>query len=333
MYEALILIIIIIILIRIFHQKLQRKECVETKKNYDYFDEFNIKNIKTNSSIPKIIWTYWDDCPPELIMGFIKSWLDHAPDHKVIVLTSQNYHLYTNGLITDETLSKYKLSQHKADVIKLTILHIHGGIWMDANMICNESLIWVHTIQKNTSCELVGYYSKDHTTLNDYPVIESFFMACIPESVLIGKILDEIKILSKYKGISEYIKQNNINLQNIKPSLYDELWIQVILQKILQTNPTGSFNYQVNDAENTVFLYLKNNNWDTKKSIDALIDGKYKNPLIKIRSYERNYLQHNIVKADKLFNTFGITDYKLLKTSNGCNLLNSKNKVILSVDQ
>jgi len=81
-------------------------------------------------------------------------------------------------------LYEYKIDSitRKSDFIRLELLSKYGGIWMDASIICKYSLNWIHAYQKNTDAEMVGYYINGFTTIEKYPVVENWFISCIPKS-------------------------------------------------------------------------------------------------------------------------------------------------------
>jgi mannosyltransferase OCH1-like enzyme len=49
------------------------------------------ETFEINTSIPKKIWTYWDnDRLPEIIEKCINTWKKHNPNYEIIVLSKQN---------------------------------------------------------------------------------------------------------------------------------------------------------------------------------------------------------------------------------------------------
>lgn len=332
MYHLIIIIAIIVILTIVLHQKSKAiAKPIEEKKRLSNYEEFDLGNSTSESDIPKIIWTYWDECPPAFIMGCIKSWIDKSPDHKVIVLTEKNYTNYIDAIPENGIIN---MQQRKSDLIRVNVLASYGGIWMDGSILCTESLSWVHTIQKNTGVELVCYYLSDFTSNEKFPVLENWFIACKPKSVMMKDILNELNHIITLTHVSEYVKKVQdigVDLQNINKGMYEYLWMHVAIQKILQSNPEEKYKYHAIDASTSAYMYLKQNDWKTGPAIKQLAEGKFKQPIIKLRSGERKYLLDNEKLTNKLFQQFGINDYQRIVGTDKCHIENDNNDIILSI--
>ncbi|QLE58181.1 capsular polysaccharide synthesis protein [Nostoc sp. TCL26-01] len=96
-----------------------------------------------------ILWLQgWDDAP-WLIKQIAESWEINNPDWKVEYLTLNNVHQYVDDIdyLYDQT--KDIEPQHKADIIRLSLLKNHGGVWADATMLCMQPLSsWVEEAVK-----------------------------------------------------------------------------------------------------------------------------------------------------------------------------------------
>lgn len=334
MYQNIIIIVVIITLILIFHYRM-KPPSKEEKKQLEHYEEFDMGNNTSESDIPRIIWTYWDECPPAFIMGCIKSWIDKCPDHEVIVLTNKTYTKYINKIIDN---NMFDFHQRKSDFIRTTILATYGGIWMDASIICTESLSWVHTIQKNKGVEYIGYYLSDFTSNEKYPVIENWFMACKPNSLFLKDVLAELNNALTYPHISEYLKYItdigvNVDVQLINTNMLEYLWMHIAIQKVLQSNPEDKYKYHVLDAATSAFMYLKQNNWKSDIAVNELSKGKFKQPIIKLRSTERKYLLENDKLANKVFQAFGIHDYQRTIGVDRCLIENDNKEIILNIGE
>ena len=327
MLAHIVLIALIIALIIILHQKLATKPRLETLTQYN---EFSMGNQISASAIPKTIWTFWDDCPSNMIMGFIKTWIDNNPDHRVIVLTRKNYTKYIKQLPENPMLNT---PQRFSDLVRLSVLATHGGIWMDASTFCNTSLSWVHTIQASTGVEMIAYHMADFTTVDKYPVVESWFIACKPESKLLQEWTVELNRALSYSSMFEYIKSikdTGVNLQAINNPEY--LWIYAAFQKVVQSVSEDTYMYKTFDSLIGPYMYLKQNNWNSSKALQALVEGTFHQPLIKLRGSERNVLISDTTLTTQLFNAFGVTEYTVVKDSNLCQLKDSDQAIILNVD-
>jgi mannosyltransferase OCH1-like enzyme len=88
--------------------------------------------------LPKQIWCYWDSGSlPEHIEEYYQNNKRVLDDWKITFLTDETLPNYIDvSAIPD----KYTIlmAQHKADYIRLAVLHKWGGTWMDASIIVNS---------------------------------------------------------------------------------------------------------------------------------------------------------------------------------------------------
>ena len=86
------------------------------------------------SSIPKVIWTYWDSAVlPPSIQTCLASWKKHMPGYDVRVLSDSNLNRYMDGVKWNE-LKWIDSHARKSDVVRICVLSRHGGIWSDASI-------------------------------------------------------------------------------------------------------------------------------------------------------------------------------------------------------
>lgn len=96
----------------------------------------------------KTIWLLWFqgfENAGWIIRQVAESWRINNPDWKIEYVTEANLREYVTDIdyIYDET--KEITMQAKSDIIRLSLLKNHGGIWADATMLCMRSLdSWVH---------------------------------------------------------------------------------------------------------------------------------------------------------------------------------------------
>jgi hypothetical protein len=223
--------------------------------NTDYTLETILRENKSNldaSKIPNIIWSFWDGPEKD---DFLKkcedSWKKYNPSYDIRILNKTTYKNYTNIVIEDIKHSSNSVQRY-SDYIRLAILSKYGGIWIDASIICHRSFKWIHDIQNKLNVEFIGYYLSDFTENNYFqtsPVIESWFFACIPNSLFVNDWKNEFFSTNNYNTINDYLK--NIEEQKIstqKISLLNYLSIHVSCQKVLQTNKNNKYNIYVMSA-------------------------------------------------------------------------------------
>jgi hypothetical protein len=251
-------------------------------------------------SIPKKIWTFWDivDVPYEVVRC-IDTWHIHCPDYDITVLTSSTLQTYIPD-IDLRALPFADTPQRLSDFIRLHILHRFGGFWIDASTIMTRNLDYYHSKQQlSPLTEVVGYYIDGFTTRSEFPVIESWFIGCVPESRFIGWWKAEFMRINDFSSTVTYvenIRMNGIDLQKI--GLYFGryyLSIHVAAQTILQGRRRSIDLICLDKAEEGPFYYLFRNGWNTVRSMEDLRVRSYQSscPILKLRNYERNVLRKN----------------------------------------
>tara|TARA_Y100000389_G_C17445970_1_gene511620 strand:+ start:1259 stop:2146 length:888 start_codon:yes stop_codon:yes gene_type:complete len=252
-------------------------------------------------SIPKIIWTFWDGEPSELVKKCIRTWKRHNPDFEVIVLDKENVKTYLPDLEIDK-LKHVDGIAHLSDIIRVHILALYGGIWSDASILCTKPYDWILQKQEDTNAEFVGFYIDDFTTekYKSYsPIIENWFFACVPNSQMMKDWRDKLMYSQQFASNSDYIDdlRATTDFQNIDGPNY--LWMHCALQNCLQKNK-GKYRFEVIKAEDGPFKYLVDSKWDKATAIDKLFECKkspkngdlFDVPFIKFRGCERPFLEN-----------------------------------------
>jgi len=276
------------------------------------------------SAIPSHIWTFWADCPPQIVLAFMKTWCMHNPGYKLTVLTLKNYKSHISDLDLDKLRIKDSMAR-VSDILRLHALAEHGGIWMDATMLCTTSLSWVHSIQVAKQVEYVGFYISSFTNNMKYPIFESWFFACIPKSPLVTAWRDEFMQLQKYGDAGKYIKAlkaEGVDLQWL--AIPEYLAIHASMQKVLQTSGK-EFKYHVHDCILGPLRYLADADWHSGNGVVSLVrDPKTRSEVIKLRSWERKVIVSSslwttitpfwyFITGQDFFAAFGV-DYSIMKT-------------------
>ena len=95
----------------------------------------------------KIIWQYWgqginENQLPAAVKLYFKSIDKHCPDYKIIRLDDSNIHEYLDlpRFVWDKkTFSGFKPAFF-ADLLRLALLDVYGGVWLDATIYLTEPL-------------------------------------------------------------------------------------------------------------------------------------------------------------------------------------------------
>lgn len=253
-----------------------------------------------SSAIPSVIWTYWEHKTlPKIIQVCIDSWRRHNPGYKVVIITKENVQTYWPEY--DPTVLKHNDSPARfSDFVRLNVLASHGGIWMDASIFCTKSLNWLHAHHNRGQHEFIGYFMQSFTTNPKFPVIESWFFACIPNSTIVNMWRTELMRINEYDAVSDYIhdvRKNGVDTQNIPSSLLSYLAIHVAAQSVLQKqlNNNVQKHVKVFKAEDGPFRYLSQNGWESQRSFSAMCEDEdlLSNGFFKMRGSERDYLERN----------------------------------------
>lgn len=138
--------------------------------------------------IPKIIHYIWLGGNPksEEINRAINTWRKHAPEFKIVEWNE----IKLKRLMEDDVFYQNALSNHNyayaSDQARLEILKKYGGVYMDTDM-----HLLVDPCEYLADRELVLCF-QNTSNLND-EVIETSFIACIPNFPLITELLDVYK--------------------------------------------------------------------------------------------------------------------------------------------
>lgn len=281
-----------------------------TVKNVEQFDTNGI----VQSSIPKKIWTYWEGDLPVLVQKCIESWLKYNPDYEIIILNKKNIGQYLSDElcrasgIREDKLDIFKLkhasesSQRFSDYVRLYILPIYGGFWMDASIICQTGLQWVHQKNIRSGYEFIGYYREGFSSVT--PIVESWFFACIPKSNFVKDWRDEFIRLTDFENADDYVKsvtQSDVDISKIPDYRWNYLAVYVSAQKVLQ-QPTHLYNMDLIKSDDTALKHWIDRGFDSNLGARDLLeknDMHRDQPIIKIVGVVR-------AELEKITNNFNV---------------------------
>lgn len=242
--------------------------------------------------IPKKIWWWWSGDVPPLVERCILQWRKLNPDYQIVKLNEQNLSQYTNQIIVNK-INYFKVVQQKADLVRLAVLCIHGGIWMDASIILRKSLDWF--IDHGENYDFVGYYTK-YNTLSNYdqtsPVIENWMFACTAGCPFVRDWFNEFLSVTNYPTILDYVKETlklGVSAQGLSGSLeYHTAYLSC--QKVLQL-PKEKYKIYLIKSDDTAFNLQVKYKWSTLFFSLALASGKEKQqPVTKLIKQDRETL-------------------------------------------
>ncbi|THU01556.1 mannosyltransferase [Lampropedia puyangensis] len=260
------------------------------------------------SSIPRIIWAYWNGATlPLVVARCIDGWRKLHPQWRVEVLNDetalQHIHAWPAALARVSV-------QQRSDWLRLELLRLHGGIWVDASTILTESLDWVLQQQARTGSDFVGFYLQRFTHLPQYPIVENWFMAVPPATALVADIQAEFTQQVLEKSALHYVDQlqqlgvYESVVQGIDSPLY--LSMHLAIQRVLQ-RADANYRLDLLQAEESAFLLHEQAGWNRaglkRRLFFMPVQGRVP-PLIKLRGPDRKkldeYLTRGLYGADSL---------------------------------
>lgn len=192
------------------------------------------------------------------------------PGYDITVLTLKNYKDYIKDLDLDLVSPSLKDDVTRiADLIRLHALSQLGGFWVDASVLFTSSLDWIRNIQQDSGVEFVGFYLSMFTTNRKWPMLESWFFACVPGSPLVEQWRKDFMRLQDFPSAKEYIqslRDEGVDLQRLGSPEYVAL--QAAMQRTLQKSEgRGKYRYHVMDSMEGPFYYLAASSWNVERAM------------------------------------------------------------------
>lgn len=111
----------------------------EFYKNYDYHKPLEEDSLELRDRI-WICWWQGEEKAPPMVKRCIESIRRSAGNHTVTLITEENFLEYAN--IPDWVYEKHKAGiisrTHLSDILRLSLLAQHGGMWLDTTFFCTE---------------------------------------------------------------------------------------------------------------------------------------------------------------------------------------------------
>jgi hypothetical protein len=227
-----------------------------------------------------------------MIQKNIDTWKHLNPHWSVNLLTKDTIPLYISEHELPKTFyDNTETTQVNSDIVRTLLLYKYGGVWIDASIILIKPLDWIENISKKKQVTYIGYFMPSFT--NNYPVIESWFMATTPQNYFIKLILHELQLAYGNRNI--YV--NGKDTQKIPKGLINYLWIHIAIIKVLKDSKFKD--YYLIDAYKDAFKLHREFDWNSTKLVDFLIsEDSYDFTgmnLIKLRGDERNKLSEKTI--------------------------------------
>lgn len=117
--------------------------------------------------------------------------------------------LYYKSTINDNTI-------FTRDLLRTYLIYEYGGIYLDISTLIFNDFKWVNKIYNDNTHNLILFKNIRHSTNNEYPIVENWFIAGNKSHLLLKLVIDEMIInweyrdnlddrLKVYKKYPEYI--------------------------------------------------------------------------------------------------------------------------------
>jgi len=219
----------------------------------------------------------------------MESWKKHNTEYTITLLTKKNFMSWVN--IPKEISSHPNFEQRFAELICVYALTEHGGIWIDSSVLLKEPVDkWL--FPRYAECS--GFYlSRDKDDKEQPPILVNWFLACNKDSPFMKLLRDEFLQITNYKTIQAYLESRSDFTKDI-PTPIDNVLL-VAAQKVFQVDNYPLDRFILKKAEDGPIKYLVDAKWDSEKGLRlACSNQKYQNPIMKMRSAERNILEEHI---------------------------------------
>lgn len=244
-------------------------------------------------AIPKILWTYWNQSQPDsFVLECIQSWRLQCPDYEVRLVHPGNLAEFVEpGALPAQFQALHPTKQ--SDWLRLYLVAMHGGFWLDASTLLTRSLNWMQE-GVSTDAELVGFYLEKFTTNVRLPVIESWAFGALAGGGFITAWQREFHQALIVEGTEAYLQrlQAQPDWGEIRQNIGDPhyLLIHITAQQVLRRKQYSSL--ALFKAEDSAYYYHHALRWKWYLLYPQLCRAqgpKISAPIVKLRGGERRH--------------------------------------------
>lgn len=180
--------------------KLMKRKYNNYIKNYKFYSE----NVEKQVDKIWICWLQGIEKAPNIIKACINSVKESNPSKEVIIITYNNLSDYIDlpKHILDYHIKKRISNTAFSDIIRVSLLAKHGGIWIDATVLCTGSKF----IDLIDELPLFVFKQLNLTNSDRQPIVaSSWFMSALPGNHIITLTRDLMfKYWEDYKHLKNY---------------------------------------------------------------------------------------------------------------------------------
>ena len=159
-----------------------------------------------SAAIPKKLWTYWNHPQPDsFVRECIQSWRLQCPDYEVCLVHPGNLAQYVEHASLPARFHELHPTK-QSDWLRLYLVALHGGFWLDASTLLTHSLSWMQAAADSRT-EFVGFYLEEFTTEMQTPVIESWAFGALAGSDFIVAWQREFHLALIVEGTEAYLQR------------------------------------------------------------------------------------------------------------------------------
>ncbi len=258
----------------------------------------NSNNI--NNTIPKKLWLYWNasiESAPEVVQVSVASWKSLNPDYEITLLNDDNL----NSILGFDFNAVFKLSTvnisyaHKADLLRLYLLAVHGGVWVDTTTFCLQPLSsWVDSETKKS-----GFFTFRHKNNKTRP-IEIWFIAVNKGSLIITYTLKlfidhlfkprkhSLMLSNRIKKIGKHDFESN--------HFFSDVVVQAESKGFMPYFSVGYFLNEALNQPNTVNIWHELTNRTNKCVVNNDPIYLFKQAYVSKQTYKKTYQESSLFK-------------------------------------
>lgn len=177
------------------------REVNGTEENFQHF--LGSANPGVQSGTVFIMWWQGEEHAPALVKCCIESLRQHVNGHSLVVISERNIEEYLKmpQFVKDLVKSGAMSFTHLSDLIRLNLLALYGGAWVDATVFCAKPIPEDYFLYPFYSIR-TGKKTKDPS----HGRWTTFVMFATRNNLIVGKALDyHYRYWMKHKMIADYI--------------------------------------------------------------------------------------------------------------------------------
>jgi len=273
--------------------------------HYEKVVDLQKKLLNSRITIPKRVWIYWDSEEiPSFICSIINNNIKRNPDYEFTILNQGNLF----DFIPEVEFHRGLRAAHKADYIRLVLLEKYGGVWIDATTILVMDLNWINEVNINKSYDVIGYYRDQSTENDEFPIVETWFLASAPQNEFISLWLKIFTPILEF-GSQGFYKSltDREDYSTLVQKLSDPSYLMLNITEQIASRSLQNVNMYLKKCEDSAFFIQESCGWDFNKINYILCRQKIPLndfPILKLTSRDRElisyYRMFNLIHEDSI---------------------------------